>query len=176
MRAVTRALVYSRVSTPEQDYSRQESELLDVAARSGWQAAVLPGSHTSGLANDSDLNRIMEMASRREFDLLMVWELSRLSRKGPGAVLSLLQRLESCGVRVWSLQESWLNVDGPQRELLIAIFAWVANWERKMISERTKSQMARLKALGVHVGRPKGTKDRKPRTRRWAKAPTTEPF
>lgn len=116
------------------------------------------------------------MASRREFDLLMVWELSRLSRKGPGAVLSLLQRLESCGVRVWSLQESWLNVDGPQRELLIAIFAWVANWERKMISERTKSQMARLKALGVHVGRPKGTKDRKPRTRRWAKAPTTEPF
>ena len=174
MSAVTRALVYSRVSTTEQDYSRQEAELLAVAERLGWQPTVLPGSHASGLANDSDLNRIMEMASRREFNLLMVWELSRLSRKGPGAVLSLLQRLESCGVRVWSRQEAWLNVEGPQRELLIAIFAWVANWERHMISERTKSQMARLKALGVHVGRPKGSKDRTPRHRRWARK--KEPF
>jgi len=62
-----------------------------------------------GGANDSDLNRIKELASRRKFDVLMVWELSRLSRKGPGAILGLLQQLDAWGIRVWSRQETWLN-------------------------------------------------------------------
>lgn len=169
-----KAWIYGRVSTAEQDPARQEAELRADASRMKWDvAAVVTGQGVGGTSNDSDLNRILAGASKREFDVLMVWELSRLSRRGPGAVLSLLQRLEGCGVRVWSHTETWLNVEGPQRELLVAIFAWVASWERRMISERTKSQMARLKALGAPHGRPKGSRDRRPRTRRWGRKPAT---
>jgi putative DNA-invertase from lambdoid prophage Rac len=160
-----RALVYGRVSTSEQDFSRQEVELREYADRQGWEVVDFLGSYVSGGANDSDLNRIKELASRGKFDVLMVWELSRLSRKGPGAILGLLQQLDAWGVRVWSHQETWLDVDGPARELLIAIFGWVARWERDMISARTKSALAQRRALGLTLGRPIGSKDRRPRRR-----------
>jgi DNA invertase Pin-like site-specific DNA recombinase len=160
-----RALIYGRVSTTEQDFSRQESELREYATRQGWTVVEFIGSYQSGGNNDSDLNRIKELASRGKFDVLMVWELSRLSRRGPGAILGLLQQFEAWGIWVWSRQETWLNVDGPARELLIAIFGWVARWEREMISARTKSALAQRRALGVRLGRPRGSKDRRPRRR-----------
>jgi len=87
---VLRALIYGRVSTNEQDFSRQEVELREYAARQGWVVVEFIGSHQSGGSNDSNLNRIKELASRGKFDVLMVWELSRLSRKGPGAILTPL--------------------------------------------------------------------------------------
>lgn len=158
-----RALIYGRVSTTEQDFSRQEAELREYASKQGWEVVEFIGSFHSGGANDSDLNRIKELASRGRFEVLMVWELSRLSRRGPGAILSLVQQFEAWGIRVWSHQETWLNVDGPARELLIAIFGWVAKWEREMISARTKSALAQRRALGVKLGRPKGSKDKRPR-------------
>lgn len=163
MSAPVRALLYGRCSTTEQDYARQFDELRADRTRLGWADGGELGSYVSGAANDADLNLLRAGASRREFDVVMVWELSRLSRRGPGAVLALLAQLEAWGVRVWSHTETWLNVEGPAREILVAIFAWVARWERDVISARTKSGMARRKALGVHVGRPKGARDRKPR-------------
>jgi DNA invertase Pin-like site-specific DNA recombinase len=95
-----RALIYGRVSTTEQDISRQESELRDYAERQGWAVVQFIGSYQSGGSNDSDLNHSKELASRGKFDVLMVWELSRLSRKGPGAILGLLQQIEAWGIRV----------------------------------------------------------------------------
>jgi DNA invertase Pin-like site-specific DNA recombinase len=160
-----RALIYARCSTSDQDYSRQAIELRQDAERAGWEVVDVLGRYVSGGANDSDLNRIRAWASRREFDVLMVWELSRLSRKGPGAILVLLTQLEAWGVRVFSHAEPWVNVDGPARELLISVLGWVARWEREQISARTKSAMAARKRLGVHVGRPLGAKDKRPRKR-----------
>lgn len=160
---MTRAVIYARCSTSEQDYTRQLEELRASARSAGWDVIAQIGSYAPGSANDSDLNEIRAMAARRSFDVLMVWELSRLSRRGPGAILALLTQLEAWGVRVDSQVETWVNVDGLQRELLISIFAWVAHWERQMISARTRSAMASRRALGVHVGRPKGAKDKRPR-------------
>lgn len=160
---MTRAVIYARCSTSEQDFTRQLEELRAWARNAGWDLISEIGSYASGSSNDSDLNEIRSRASRRGFDVLLVWELSRLSRKGPAAILALLTQLEAWGVRVYSHVESWMNVDGPQRDLLISIFAWVARWEREMISRRTRSAMASRKALGVHVGRPKGAKDKRPR-------------
>ncbi len=74
-------------------------------------------------------------------------------------------------MKVFSRDETWLNVERQPRKLLTAKFAWNANRERRIISERTKSQTARLKALGVHVGRPKRRKDRRPGVRWWAMKP-----
>ncbi|HZY71286.1 MAG TPA: recombinase family protein [Thermoplasmata archaeon] len=163
--AAVRALIYARCSTAQQDYSRQLAELERDAERMGWTVCDRVGSYVSGGANDWDLWRLTRGASRHEFDVLMVWELSRLSRRGPGPILTLVTQFERWGVRVWSHTETWLNADGPARDLLVAIFAWVAKWEREMISRRTKSGMASRRALGVHLGRPKGSKDKRPRKR-----------
>jgi putative DNA-invertase from lambdoid prophage Rac len=161
-----RAVLYCRVSTDQQDLRRQLLELRAFARRSGWTVVRELATVASGRANDQDLNTLRRIASRREVDHVLVWELSRLSRKGPGAVLSIVQQLEAAHVRVWSYSEPFLNAEGEQRELLLALLAWLGKLERQHISERTRSGLARRKALGVRLGRPPGSRDRRPRRRR----------
>lgn len=164
-----RAVIYARCSTTEQDYTRQLTELRAAADRLGWRVVAELGSTVSGGSNESDLSRLQAAARRGEYDRLMVWELSRLSRRGIGPLLHLIQQFDAQGVRIYSIREPWAGDDGPARELLVAILAWAARWEREMISSRTRSALASRKALGIHVGRPKGSRDRIPRVRRAAK-------
>ena len=68
------------------------------------------------------------------------------------ATLEIINRLGRSGVKV---QEQWTEVDGPLRELL-SIVAWVARMESERRSERTKAGLARAKAEGKTLRRPKG--------------------
>jgi DNA invertase Pin-like site-specific DNA recombinase len=64
---------------------------------------------------------------------------------------------EKYGVRVRSVspKEGWMNTtDKSIRNLILAIFSWVAEREREMLSQRTKEGLARAKAEGVRLGRP----------------------
>lgn len=167
--SATRALIYARCSTSEQDYTRQLEELRRDAASLGWVVTGEIGSLVSGSGNDSDLSRIQALAHRHQFDRLMVWELSRLSRRGPGPILHLLEEFSRDGVRVWSHSDAWLQTEGPTWDLLVSILSWVAKFEREMISARTRSAMAQRRALGIHVGRPKGSRDKHPRKTRTKK-------
>jgi len=51
----------------------------------------------------------------------LVWALDRLSREGALAILSLVNKLSSCGVKVLSYQESWTEAPGELAELLYEI-------------------------------------------------------
>ena len=68
--------------------------------------------------------------------------------------LDTLLRLDSVGVEVVSAREPWLQMKSPVRDLLIAIFSWVAQAEKQRISDRTKASLSRLKADGKRLGRP----------------------
>ncbi len=96
----------------------------------------------------------------------MVWALDRLSREGALAILSLVQKLSTCGVRVLSYQESWTEALGEVAELLYALTGWVARMESQRRSERTKAGLARIKAQGKCLSRPLGSKDRRKRKKR----------
>ncbi|MFC1905147.1 recombinase family protein, partial [Chloroflexota bacterium] len=96
------------------------------------------------------------------------WALDRLSREGALAILSLVNRLSSYGVKVLSYQESWTEAPGELAESLYALTGWVARMESQRRSERTKAGLARVKAQGRRLGRPPGSKDtRKRRRRQW---------
>jgi DNA invertase Pin-like site-specific DNA recombinase len=88
--------------------------------------------------------------------------------------MAILRHFRACGVVVISLREPFLSTDGPASELLVAVMAWCAEQERRVISERTKAGLARRRALGVILGRPKGSKDKRPRTRTCRKKPAKE--
>src|SRR5438094_279759 len=86
-------------------------------------------------ADRAALTQVLAGAHRREFNVLCVWSLDRLTREGIGAMVRYLDQLRVAGVRVMSHQEPWLDTGGPVGDLLIAIFAWVAEQERKRIGE-----------------------------------------
>ena len=92
--------------------------------------------------------------------------MDRLSREGALAILSLVQKLSACGVKVLSYQEAWTEAPGELAELLYALTGWVARMESQRRSERTKAGLARVKAQGKRLGRPAGSKDKKKRRRR----------
>jgi DNA invertase Pin-like site-specific DNA recombinase len=98
--------------------------------------------------------------------MVLVWALDRLNREGALAILSLVQKLSTCGVKVLSYQESWTEAPGELAELLYALTGWVARMESQRRSERTKAGLARVKAQGKCLGRPLGSKDRRKRKKR----------
>jgi len=116
------------------------------------------------------LASLLEDARKRKFDTLLVWALDRLSREGSLAILSLIHRLKTFGVKVISFQESWTEVPGELGEVLYALAGWVARMESQRRSERTKAGLERVKAAGKRLGRPLGAKDKRRRRPRRSRA------
>ena len=56
---------------------------------------------------------VLAAAHRREFDVLLVWSLDRLSREGITPMLGYLNQLKTAGARVLSHQETWLDTTAP---------------------------------------------------------------
>ena len=162
------AALWLRVSDPDvQTTKNQQPELEALAERRGWHvarvfevgASAYKGAHLKALGELSD------GARRGEYQVVLVWALDRLSREGPQATLEIVSRLSKYGCQVVSLQEPWTEVGGELLDLLLAIAGCVARMESKRRSERTRAGLARVRASGKVLGRPKGAKDTKRRKR-----------
>jgi DNA invertase Pin-like site-specific DNA recombinase len=113
-------------------------------------------------------------AAKRKFDIVLFWALDRFSREGMAQTIIHLQRLSSYGVGFHSYTETHLATDNELvRNILLALLSSLAKVEAQRISERTKAGMARAKANGIRIGRPKlGAELRHQITRRAAKGET----
>ena len=161
--------IYARVSKNDesQDPQNQISPLRDYAKALGGEIVQEYVDKASGGNGDrQNFLQMFEDADRRKFDLLLIWSLDRLSREGISNTLGYLERLKRNGIAIKSLQESWLDTrDEGLGQLLLAIFSWVAQQERKRIVERTKAGLERAKKQGKKLGRPAGKKDSKQRNK-----------
>src|SRR5256712_2039193 len=154
-----RTALYVRVSTEEQASANQEADLRQWAKRLGLK--VVKTYRDDGIsgakADRPGLTAMLDAAHRREFDVLLIWALDRLSREGIRPVLGYLKKLQEAGVGVKSLNESWLNTgDAQVGELLVSVFSWVAQQERLRLGERTKAGLRKAKAEGTRSGLPIG--------------------
>jgi len=92
----------------------------------------------------------------RKFDCVLFWALDRFSREGMAQTIAHLQRLTSYGVAFHSYTEPHLSTDNELvRNVLLALLSSLAKLEAQKISERTRAGMARAKAKGIKIGRPK---------------------
>jgi len=161
--------IYARVSKNDesQDPQNQINPLRDYAkALNGEVVQEYIDLASGGRSDREGFLRMLEDADKRKFDLLLIWALDRFSREGISNTLGYLERLKRNGVAIKSLQESWLDTrDEGLGQLLLAIFSWVAQQERKRIVERTKAGLERAKREGKTLGRPKGKRDGKLRNR-----------
>jgi DNA invertase Pin-like site-specific DNA recombinase len=148
--------LYLRVSTDKQETENQAIQLRDFAAKQDWQVVQEYCDYESGSKTDRiEFQRMFNDASRRKFDLVLFWALDRLSREGVYQTLQHLNRLESYGVGFRSFTEPYFDSCGVFKDAVIAIMATLAKQERIKRSERTKAGLARVKASGKILGRPK---------------------
>lgn len=150
-----RAALYVRVSTNAQAPENQKPEL-ERLARTRKLAVVATFEEAASAAKRRPVfDRMMEDARRGTFDVLAVWSLDRFGRSMAGNVADVLA-LDRAGVQLVSVREPWLDTGGPVRDLLLAIFSWVAEQERRRLGERTKAGLARVREHGSRSGRPIG--------------------
>jgi DNA invertase Pin-like site-specific DNA recombinase len=150
-----RAAFYVRVSTDEQTTANQIPDLQRFAdARGLVLFQQYEETISAGAPRRLSLDQMLEGAHAGHFDVLVIWALDRLSRKMT-EVLEIMRKLDAAGVRVLSVRESWLDMSGPTRDLLLAVFGWVAEQERTRLGERTRAGLARARAQGKRLGRPR---------------------
>lgn len=152
------AAIYARVSTKDkgQDTENQLVALREYCQRHGWKIAGEYIDHVSGKTGEREaFRRLFEDASRRIFDVVIVWALDRFTREGVFETFDYVRKLTLNGVQFESYTEAHFRTTGPAGELMLAIAAWIAKQERLRISERTKAGVARAKREGKHCGRPR---------------------
>lgn len=172
-----RAAIYARVSLDlEAEDKRFQDPENQLNPLKKWAEAMnfeVTGTYvdkaSGGDSNRPEFKKMRTDAHQHKFGSILVWSLDRFSREGVGHTLSYLEELRKYGIGVRSYQEQWLDTDpaNPMSEIILAVLAWAAKFERWRISQRTKAAIARRRLIGQwRGGRPKGSKDSKPRKKR----------
>ncbi|MFC1983152.1 recombinase family protein [Chloroflexota bacterium] len=116
-----KVVIYSRTSTGDQNPTNQSVVLVDWANQRGDEVIKLYSETESAWksGHQKELSRLLDDARKRHFEVVLVWALDRLSREGPLAILTLVNRLKSFGVKVISYQESWTEAPGELGDLFM---------------------------------------------------------
>ncbi|HWR16349.1 MAG TPA: recombinase family protein [Terriglobales bacterium] len=155
-----RIAIYSRVSTDGQDATNQLRQLRQHCEAQGWQIVQeYVDVASGGRADREQLQAMLRDAGKRRFEAVLVWALDRLTREGPLAALTYLQRLSSVGVKFTSYSEPYISTIGPLGDGIIALLSCFAKMEKDRLRERTLAGLARAKAQGRVGGRPKSLRD-----------------
>ena len=149
---------YIRVSTDKQTVENQRFEILAFAKREGFSIDHWIEETISGTKAIEKRKLGPLLASLQSGDLLICAELSRLGR----SLFMILEALNLCmkkNVRVWTIKDNYRLGDDISSKVLAFAFGLSAEIERTLLSQRTKEALARKRAEGIVLGRPKGRKN-----------------
>lgn len=151
---------YIRVSTDEQDLSKQKHLLLEYAQQQHIIIDQFIEAEVSSRKTPQE-RRIIELQDLLETgDHLIVAELSRLGRNML-ETLNIITMLSDRGIKITFVRQPELSTSGAHGKLLLAIYSYFAESERDYISMRTKQGLAAARANGKLLGRPKGSRNKK---------------
>ena len=151
---------YIRVSTDKQTLENQRYDINQFCDRNifvidKWIEETISGSKK---LEERKLGKLLKKMKRD--DVLICSELSRLGRN----LLMIMGILNECmnrDIQVWTIKDNYRLGSDINSKVLAFAFGLSAEIERNLISQRTKEALARKKAEGVILGRPKGRKSTK---------------
>ena len=146
-RGKTRLVGYARVSSTEQNLDLQ----LDALRREGCPKELvfvdkISGGRAKRPGLDACLNEL------KEGDVLLVWRLDRLGRSMPHLV-NLIEDLRGKGGGFRSISDGVVDTTTASGELVFNIFSALAQFERRLIQERTRAGLQAARARGRTGGR-----------------------
>ena len=151
--------LYARVSTSdkEQNVETQLLPLKEFAEAQGWEIyrTYIDLVSATDLAHRYEWQELLEDASKRRFDLVLLWRMDRGFRSVLDA--TTLERLRTWGVGLRSYAEPWLDTTSPFGEALYCITIVYAQIELDLIRDRVKAGMDRARRQGRQINRPNAT-------------------
>ncbi len=164
LRKPIRICIFARVSTQKQDFTRQILELRRYAAEKGYKVTREIVSQVSGSKTREarpDIRELIKSAKNNEFDKILCSEVSRLGRNA-GDVRATLSSLHELKIPIIFYSLGCLeSIDHEGKEsfctnIILAIYSELAQEERRILSERTRSGLSAAIAKGKKLGRPMG--------------------
>lgn len=152
---------YIRVSTDRQTVENQRYEIKNFCKKNdmkidGW----ISDEGISGTKDPEkrELGKLLEKA--KAGDYILCSELSRLGRSLM-MIMAILNECTKKKVNIWTIKDNY-RLDNDISSAVIAFaYGLSAQIERQLISQRTKEALARKKAEGIFIGRPKGSLSKK---------------
>lgn len=149
---------YIRVSTDRQNTLNQRFEIeqfcrLQSISIDGWIVETISGTRSY---NKRELGKLLRKV--RKGDAIICTELSRLGRN-LFMIMDILNFCMAKECKVYTVKEGYHLGEDIQSKVLAFAFGLSAEIERNLISLRTKEALARKKAEGVKLGRPRGIKN-----------------
>ena len=151
-----RAALYLRVSKHEQTIENQRIELERVAAAKGWKIVSVfkdegvSGSFGRGVRSQYDA--MLKRGVQAQHDVVMAWDVSRLSRSLADLVTTL-DELHACGIDLYLHQQA-IDTTTPAGKAMFQMCGVFAEFERSILSERVKAGLNRAREEGKTLGRP----------------------
>lgn len=147
-------LGYARVSTDDQNLNRQ----LDQLQKHGVEKRNIYKEKITGTKmNRPELSKLLEFATKG--DTIVIADLTRLSRSTKDLV-TLSEEFNSKGIELISLKET-INTTTATGKMMFGMLSVLAQFERDLISERTKDGLAAARARGHFGGRREKLDDTK---------------
>lgn len=157
-----RMALYCRVSTVGQTTENQAIKLEDYAKRQGWDYVLYEETMTTRKTRPIK-QEVLTMLRNKVYDGVCIWRLDRWARSTAELILEI-KELHDKDIIFKSLSDN-IDFSTPAGKLQFHILAAFAEFERNLISERTREGLARAKLKGRKLGRPNGATDMKRRKR-----------
>ena len=157
-----RVALYVRVSTDLQTTANQEIELKSVADRAEWEIVeTYVDQGISGAKSRKDrpaFDRLLKDASRRKFDVVACWSVDRLGRSLRD-LIDFLQEIRALGVGLY-LHQQGIDTTTPAGAAMFGMLSVFSEFECAMIRQRVLAGLARARAQGKILGRPRIADDK----------------
>ena len=150
---------YIRVSSDKQTVENQRFEIKNFCKRQNMKVDGWIEETISGTKNYSKRRLGVLLKKVTKGDMIICSELSRLGR----SLFMIMDILNICmnkECQVWTIKDNYRLGDDISSKVLAFAFGLSAEIERNLISQRTREALARKKAEGVVLGRPKGKRCR----------------
>ena len=160
---------FIRKSTISQEIDHQENLLNETSKQNGWIVVEVIRETISGTKKNEDrkgITHLQDIVNQGGIDLIVVWEISRISRS-PRDFHNLLSFLHErkVGLYIKNLNLFTLTDDGKENHitsLILTLMSEISKMETLTLRERVKVSLNNLKQQGVILGRPIGTKEDEP--------------
>ncbi|AIO18965.1 DNA-invertase hin [Candidatus Izimaplasma bacterium HR1] len=143
-----RIIGYARVSTLEQKLDRQQIALKDYGCDIIFEEKV------SGKKKQNRPQYKQMIKMLKEGDMVVTTEIDRMSRSTQD-LIHMVNDFKKRGVGFVSINDTWLNTQGPMGDFIFTIMAGLAQYERAITSSRVREGMAAAQAKGVKFGAPR---------------------
>ena len=152
---MNKAVIYSRVSTIDQTTENQLKVLREVAEKKGIEVVrEISDKGISGAKGRGDRKGFDELITgsiRKEWDIILVWDVSRLGRSLKHLV-SFLEDVQSAKCDLY-IHQSGIDTSTASGKMMFGMLSVFSEFERSMIKERVIAGQQRAKAEGKHIGR-----------------------